>query len=253
MTAKRNTVAKGNTTTDKAVATFTAEQRAALESIKQAGIGFTKAHAAITRANEAKGAALPALIAGLTFPGIMAMQLTIVERSKSTTAESVVSLAAYAKGFGKSKTKETAFKQAVLANLFGLNDVKSKSAASVWTGFTMAYRAAHAVMSEGLAATYEGGKLAVTGQPKTDKGKTLANAKSAKELVGLSPSLRAKGTNKPPAGKTGAAGKTTSLAQQAADLVKALRAMAGKETVAGKTAANLKTLVSLIAKVAPAE
>jgi hypothetical protein len=177
------------------------------------------------------------------------------------------SFAAYAAGKLESKAQQSGFKAAVGKALAaaGMNDETAFE--GQWRYIIQdALPAAIAIRAAGCKTAIKDGKLTVTGGAKTgDKAgfagkvraagsvralKALASEPAALASIGAKPAAKADKTGKgqgagnPPAG--------VSLADQAAALAKALRGIAGKETVAGATAANLRALLALIEQVAPA-
>jgi hypothetical protein len=175
--------------------------------------------------------------------------------------------AAYAAGKLESKAQQSGFKAAVGKALAaaGMNDETAFE--GQWRYIIQdALPAAIAIRAAGCKTAIKDGKLTVTGGAKTgDKAgfagkvraagsvralKALANEPAALASIGAKPAAKADKT-----GKGQGAGKPQAkvlLAAQAAALVKALRDIAGKETVAGETAANLRALLTLIEQVAPA-
>ena len=122
-------------------------------------------------ANDGRATALDMLIAGLT-PAMLDAPIAfdICDRAGNVVESTRASLAAYAAGFrnpdgSDNRTKQSAFRSAVLPALFGVAGDQSAGAKAVWALVTgKALPTAMTLASEGIAAKInDEGKLAVEG------------------------------------------------------------------------------------------
>ncbi len=209
-------------------------------------------------ANKQRASALDLLVAGLT-PAMLAMEIAfdITDRAGNAVESTRASLLAYAKGFrnvdgSDNRTKQSAFRAAVLPALFGVAGDQSAGAKAAWALVTTkALPAARALEAHGIsAALSDEGKLVLEG----GEGEEADNLKAAaaKSTSALAKAAAGKsGTDRDGPQNDKGREATPSEVTRAAFAVAKLIA-AGEATACNATLSNLREIARLVTKFADA-
>lgn len=209
----------------------------------------------VAAANKERASALDLLIAGLT-PAMLDAPIAfdICDRAGNVVESTHASLAAYLSGFrnpdgSDNRTKQSAFRSAVLPALFGVAGDQSAGAKAVWALVTgKALPAATALNREGITATIDSeGKLALAGGAGEEADKLKAAAgKSTSALVTAAKGTKGTNRDNPQNDKDGGRAATPSEITRAAVAIAKLIAK-GEATACAATLSNLRELAKLIA------
>lgn len=209
----------------------------------------------VAAANKERASALDLLVAGLTPAMIEApIAFDLCDRAGNVVESTRASLLDYTKGFRNpdetdNRTKQSAFRSAVLPALFGVAGDQSAGAKAVWALVTgKALPAATALNREGITATIDGeGKLSLTGGAGETADKLKAAAgKSTSALVKAAKDGTGTNREAPQNDKDGGRAATPSEITRAAVAIAKLIAK-GEATACAATLSNLRELAKLIA------
>lgn len=207
----------------------------------------------VAAANKARTSALDLLVAGLT-PAMMDTPIgfDICDRAGNVVESTCATIAAYAKGFrnadgSDNRTKQSAFRSAVLPRLFGVPGDQSAGAKATWALVTgKALPAAVALARNGMTATIgaegalvlSGGEGEEADKLRSAAGKsTSALAKAAKGEAGTS--------REAPQNDKGREATPSEITRAAVAIAKLIAK--GEATACAATLSNLRELAKLIA------
>lgn len=210
----------------------------------------------VAAANKSRATALDMLIAGLT-PAIMDKPIAfdICDRAGNVVESMRASLAAYLSGFrnadgSDNRTKQSAFRAAVLPRLFGVPGDQSAGAKAVWALVTgKALPTAAAIRGQDMWATLnEEGKLVLNGgEGETPDKLRAAAGKSTSALVKAVKDGAGTNREAPQNDKAGDLRATTPSELTRATVALAKLLAKGEATACAATLSNFRELAKLIA------
>lgn len=209
----------------------------------------------VKMANDGRATALDMLIAGLTSElSYTAVPFDICDRAGNVVESTQASLYEYSKGFknpdgSDNRTKQSAFRSAVLPALFGVAGDQSAGAKAAWALVTgKALPAAMALKWQAMTAKInDEGKLVVEGGEGEEADKLKAAAgKSTSALVKAVKDGAGTNREAPQNDKDGGRAATPSEVTRAAVAIAKLIAK-GEATACAATLSNLRELAKLVA------
>lgn len=207
----------------------------------------------VAKANKERASALDLLVVGLT-PAMLSAPIPfdICDRAGNVVEETKASLADYAKGFrnpdgSDNRTKQSAFRSAVLPALFGVPGDQSAGAKATWALVTgKALPAAAALSREGMVAKLVDDKLVVEG----GEGEAADNlrAAAAKSTSALAKAAKGEtGSNREEHGNKSEGREATPSEITRAAVAIAKMIAKGDATACAATLSNLRELAKLVA------
>ena len=206
-------------------------------------------------ANEERGTALDMLIAGLNWTMLHTdIAFDICDRAGNVVESTTATLAAYAKGFhnadgSDNRTKQSAFRSAVLPSVFGVAGDQSAGAKAAWALVTgKALPTALALVGHSIDAKMnEDGKLTLEGgEGETAEKLKAAAAKSTSALVKAAKGDEGSNREAPQNDKSEGSSATPSEITRAVVALAKLIAK-GDATACAATLSNLRAIAALVA------
>ena len=223
--------------------------------LKAGGRAAALAGEQVKSANEERGTALDMLIAGMTWAMLeQPIAFDICDRAGNVVESAVASLGDYSRGFknndgSDNRTKQSAFRSAVLPSMFGVAGDQSAGAKATWalvtgkalpTAICLQLAGVDAKMNDEGKLVLEGGEGETADKLKAAAGKsTSALVKAAKGEEG---SNRETPQNDKDAGNSATPSELTRATVALAKLI-----ASGKATACAASLSNLRAIAALVA------